>query len=143
MSTHTFFLHILATDKPFYEGECLSLVVPTPQGQYGIQAHHSNYISAVTPGELDFTAVVDGEEKRIQAAVSEGLVKVENNEVLVLVDTAESPGEIDENRAKRAADAAKEEMLRKQSVREYYAAQAKLARAMNRLKVKKHTLGND
>lgn len=54
----------------------------------------------------------------------------------MLVDTAESPDEIDESRARRAADAAKEDMLRRQSVREYYAAQAKLARAMNRLKVK-------
>lgn len=143
MSLNTFNLHILATDKPFYEGECVSLVVPTLQGQYGIMAHHSNYISAVIPGEIDFTILRDGKEVRVQAAVSDGLVKVENNEVLVLVDTAESPGEIDENRAKRAADAAKEELLRKQTVREYYAAQAKLARAMNRLKVKKHTLGND
>ena len=111
MSRNKFFLHILAADKPFYEGECVSLVVPTLQGQYGIMAHHSNYISAVVPGELDFTVEEDGKEKRIRAAVSEGIVKVEKNEVLV---------------------------LRRQSVREYYAAQAKLARAMNRLKVKKH-----
>lgn len=138
MSRNKFSLHILAADRPFYEGECLSLVVPTLQGQYGILAHHCNYISAVVPGELDFTVEEDGIEKHIRAAVSEGIVKVENNEVLVLVDTAESPDEIDEKRARRAADAAKEDMLRKQSVREYYAAQAKLARAMNRLKVKKH-----
>lgn len=138
MSRNKFFLHILAADKPFYEGECVSLVVPTLQGQYGVMAHHSNYISAVVPGELDFTVEEDGKEKRIRAAVSEGIVKVEKNEVLVLVDTAESPDEIDESRARRAADAAKEDMLRRQSVREYYAAQAKLARAMNRLKVKKH-----
>ena len=138
MSRNKFFLHILAADKPFYEGECVSLVVPTLQGQYGIMAHHSNYISAVVPGELDFTVEEDGKEKRIRAAVSEGIVKVEKNEVLVLVDTAESPDEIDESRARRAADAAKEDMLRRQSVREYYAAQAKLARAMNRLKVKKN-----
>lgn len=108
MSRNKFFLHILAADKPFYEGECVSLVVPTLQGQYGIMAHHSNYISAVVPGELDFTVEEDGKEKRIRAAVSEGIVKVEKNEVLVLVDTAESPDEIDESRARRAADAAKE-----------------------------------
>ena len=114
MSRNKFFLHILAADKPFYEGECVSLVVPTLQGQYGIMAHHSNYISAVVPGELDFTVEEDGKEKRIRAAVSEGIVKVEKNEVLVLVDTAESPDEIDESRARRAADAAKEDMLRSQ-----------------------------
>lgn len=77
MSRNKFFLHILAADKPFYEGECVSLVVPTLQGQYGIMAHHSNYISAVVPGELDFTVEEDGKEKRIRAAVSEGIVKVE------------------------------------------------------------------
>ncbi len=70
------------------------------------------------------------------AAVSSGLVKVENNEVLVLVDSAERPEDIDENRAKRAAAEAKEAMLQKRSIQEYQQAQANLARAINRLRIK-------
>ena len=123
----TFQMHLLEADKVFFEGECESLVVPTTVGQYGILAGHSNMISAVVPGVLSY-----------RAAVSEGMVKVEGNDILVLVDSAEYPEEIDAKRAQRAADEAKEAILQKRSVREYRTAQANLARAINRLRVKKN-----
>ena len=47
-----FQVSILAADCPFYEGPCESIVIPTPQGQYGILAGHSNVIMAVIPGTL-------------------------------------------------------------------------------------------
>ena len=134
----TFRLKILASDRPFYEGDCISLVVPTLRGQQVILAHLSIFISAVAPGWVEFRFFDGKEEKKLSCAVSEGIIKTEDNEVLILVATAEYPEEIDENRARRAADAAREELLQKQSVQEYYAAKARLARAVNRLKVKKH-----
>ena len=129
----SFKVHILAADESFYEGECESLVVPTSNGQYGIWANHANTISAIVPGEMLYR-LPGGQEQR--AAVSSGMVKIENNEVLVLVDSAERPEEIDANRAKRAADAAREALLQKQSFREYHEAQVTLARAIARLRVK-------
>ncbi len=129
----SFKVHILAADESFYEGECESLVVPTSNGQYGIWANHANTISAIVPGEMLYR-LPGGQEQK--AAVSSGLVKVENGEVLVLVDSAERPEKIDANRAKRAADAAKEALLQKKSFREYHEAQATLARAIARLRVK-------
>lgn len=128
-----FKVSILAQDNAFYEGPCESVIVPTPNGQYGILAGHINMISAVTPGQLTYR--IPNHEARI-AAVSSGLVKVENNEVLVLVDTAERPEDIDFNRAKRAADEAKEAMLQKRSMQEYKIAQSNLFRAVSRIKVK-------
>lgn len=127
-----FQVHILAADSPFYEGPCESLIVPTLQGQYGILAHHENLITAIVPGELFYR--IPGQETKM-ASVSEGLIKIEDNDVMVLVDSAEKPEEIDANRAKRAADAAKEAILQKRSIEEYHIAQANLARAINRLKV--------
>lgn len=134
---NSFDLCILAADKPFYEGKCVSLVLPMLSGQYGIQANHSNLVAAVVPGELDYSVPTDGGLVRVRAAVSEGIVKVENDRVLVLVDTAERPEDIDENRARRAAEEAKEELLHRQSRRAYFSAQAQLARAMNRLRIKR------
>lgn len=130
----SFQVFILAADNVLYEGPCESLIVPTLEGQYGILANHSNMISAVVPGELSYR--VPGETEQF-AAVSAGLVKVENNEVLVLVDTAERPEDIDANRAKRAADEAKEAILQKRSIQEYRSAQANFAREINRLEVKR------
>ncbi len=127
----TFHLRILAADTPFYEGGCRSVSVPTPDGERGVLAHHSSMISAVAPGVLRFT-LSDGTPRT--AAVSGGLMKVEDNEVLVLVDSAERPEDIDVNRARRAAALARESLLQKRSVNEYKLAQATLARAINRLR---------
>ena len=52
------------------------------------------------------------------------------------MDSAERPEEIDAIRAQRAADEAREAILQKRSAQEYRMAQANLARALNRLRVK-------
>lgn len=129
----SFRVHILAASHTFFDGDCESLIVPTSEGQYGILAGHSNTISAIVPGKLTYR--VPGSSPQY-AAVSAGLVKIENGEVLVLVDTAERPEDIDALRAKEAADAAKEALLQKQSIQEYHMAQTTLARAIARLRVK-------
>ena len=104
----TFQLHILAADRVFFEGECESVVAPTASGQYGVQAHHSNMIAAISPGELTFRTA-QGETR--YAAVSAGMIKVEHNDVLILVDSAERPEDIDVVRAQREADEAREAIL--------------------------------
>lgn len=129
---NTFHLDVLAAEGSFFSGECESLVVPTPEGQRGILAHRANIISAVVPGELTFRTP-DGVSHR--AAVSSGLIKVEDNSILILVDSAERPEDIDANRAKLAEARAREELLQKRSQMEYRLAQANLARALNRLRV--------
>lgn len=132
---NVFQLHIFAADRVFYEGACVSLIVPTNHGQYGVQARHQNMIAALVPGQLSFRQE-DGATRL--AAVSAGMIKVENNDVLVLVDSAERPEDIDAIRARRKADEAREILLQKRSRREYQTAQATLARALNRLRVKSH-----
>lgn len=131
-------MHILAADRTFYDGPCISLTVPTSDGELGILAHHSPIIAAVQPGTLRYQA--PGGDVQL-AAVSPGMVKVENNEVLVLVDSAERPEEIDAARAQREADQAREAILQKKSIQEYQVAQGTLARALNRLRVKSSYTG--
>ncbi|WP_102410665.1 ATP synthase F1 subunit epsilon [Beduinella massiliensis] len=131
----SFHVDILAAACSFYAGPCVSLVVPTPDGKRGVQANHCNMIAAITPGELSYT--LPGERPRL-AAVSSGLIKIEDGRVLVLVETAERPEDIDKNRAQRVADVAREAMLQKMSRREYLETQAQLARSINRLRVKHH-----
>lgn len=90
-----FRVQILAADHPFYEGACYALTLPTSNGMYGVLAHHSNMITAIVPGTLRYQVQ---EGVTLEAAVSGGLAKVENGEVLILVDTAERPEEIDVRR---------------------------------------------
>lgn len=128
-----FTLHILEADGTFFDGKCISLVIPTTEGLYGIQANHENLISAIVTGMVKYTTP-DGEEH--YAAVSTGLIKVEDNDVLILTESAEHSEEIDESRAKQEAEAALEEMNERKSIEEYKIAQARMARAINRLKIK-------
>ena len=107
MEQGVFTLDILAAEGPFFRGECLSVSVPAIDGSYGVLAHHANAIGAIVPGELTFRTP-DGILHR--AAVSSGLIKVEDNHVLLLVDSAERPEDIDANRAKRAKERAEEEL---------------------------------
>ncbi len=128
-----FKLIILESDSTFYSGPCESLIFPASDGQVGVLADHTNTVAAVEAGTVVYRA--PGGENQY-AAVSQGILKIEDNEVLMLVNSAEHPDEIDENRARYEAEKAKEEMLQKKSRMEYYSAEATLSRAMSRLKVK-------
>ncbi len=130
---NVFRLSIYAADHVFYEGMCESVTVPTVSGQIGIWANHRSLISAIVPGRLSFRTQ---DKEEVVAAVAEGLVKVEKNEVLVLVDSAERPEDIDLNRAIQDAEEAKEELLQKRGMVEGRLARGSLARALNRMKIK-------
>ena len=133
-----FTLHLVGADRLFYEGECQSVVVPAVDGQYGVLADHANLITAIVPGELSFT--VPGEKSDV-VAVAGGIMKVEDNDVLILVDYLLRPEEIDADRAMQEEAAAREIMLQKRSRREYRSAQAQLARAVTKLKVRRKGSG--
>ena len=70
----TFLVHILAADRSFYEGPCVSLTIPASDGEMGILAHHSSMIAAILPGVLRYQ--IPGQPVQL-AAVSAGMVKVE------------------------------------------------------------------
>ena len=127
-----FHLRVLAADRAFYDGDCESLTVPTSDGELGILAHHSNLVAAVIPGALR-ARLPDG--RFAEAAISGGLLKVEDGDVLLLADSVERPEEIDAERARRAEARAREALLQQRSIQEYRGAQAHLARALNRLKL--------
>ena len=126
-----FHLEILASDHPFYKGECEMLVFPGIDGSYGILADHEAMITAVNAGELRFQL----DEEWHHAVVSNGFVEITPKKVILLADTIEKPEEIDKNRALAAKMRAEEQLRQKQSLREYYNTKAALNRAMARLKV--------
>ena len=121
----TFGLKIIASDRVFYEGRCLSL-------EKGILPHHENMVIAIDVG-IARMELKEGEWAEV--AVGTGFAEVVNNRVTLLVDTAERPEEIDIRRAQEQRERAEEQMRQKQSIQEYYHTQASLARAMNRLRL--------
>ena len=126
---NSFILNITASSGEFYQGSCESMVLPVKDGVYGVQAGHSPVLVAIHMGMLKFT--VDGETREI--LVGDGIAEVTPTFVLLLVDSAERPEDIDKNRAEAARIRAEERLQHKQSMHEYYQTKFALDRAMQRL----------
>lgn len=126
---NSFILNITASSGEFYQGSCESMVLPVKDGVYGVQAGHSPVLVAIHMGMLKFT--VDGETREI--LVGDGIAEVTPTFLLLLVDSAERPEDIDKNRAEAARIRAEERLQHKQSMHEYYQTKIALDRAMQRL----------
>ena len=128
-----FHLRVLAPERMFFDGECTSLMVPTIDGMYGLMAQHEDLALAIVPGKMTLRTP-DGAEQI--AAVSEGVLKMDGGEALMLVSTVERPEEIDLHRAEEMAAEARAELKAKHSEQEQAIAHARIARAISRIHVK-------
>ena len=108
-------LRIIAADRVFYEGPCLSLIVPAFDGEKEVLAHHEAMVIAVTDGEMRYKTE-DGTWHI--GYVGRGFVQIANNRVILLTESAEKPEEIDVRRAEEAKERALEQLRQKQSIQE-------------------------
>ena len=127
----TFFIRVIAADRVYYEGLCESIIVPSIDGSIGVLANHENAVIVVCEGEI--TARLANGDK-VSAFVGKGFLQIMNNRCVLLVETVESPEEINIRRAQEAEERAMEQLRQKLSIREYYHNKASLSRAMTRLK---------
>lgn len=133
MSTSTFFLQIIATDKVFYKGPCQKLILPLMDGEKAVLPHHEDMVIAVTVGEM---RLMDEKGEWIHGVVGSGFVQIINNRVTLLVETAERPEDIDERRAEEARERAEEQLRQSKSIQEHSHFEASLARSLARLRMK-------
>lgn len=133
--TNLFFLQIITINRVFYEDKCKQLIFPALDGSMGILAHHHKAVIAVMEGEV---RIQKSDGTWVEGVTGIGQVQIANNRVTMLVDTLETPEEIDEQRALAAQERAKEQLRQQQSIWEYNVSKANLARSMERLKIKRH-----
>ena len=132
---NSFKLSILSMDKPFYVGDCVSLVVPVSDGMLGIQANHPPMTAAVRAGIVSFT-LPDG--TRRECVVSRGIVDISKNDPRILCETVMDPDEVDEEMARRALEEAQIALDEEKGRKDYIISQQAFANAFNSLKVKQH-----
>ena len=131
---NTFYLEIVTPERIFFSGKALSLVLPTLDGQRGVMAGHEPMVTAVESGVLKFRTE-DGQWNF--AAVSRGFGEIMPEYVILLVSTAEHPGEIDVQRARQALDRAQHRLHTLPTDRaEYGFAREAVDRAQARLRAK-------
>ena len=127
----TFHLKVMTVDRCFYDDEVDRIIIRTTQGDVGILPNHVPYIAAIGIGGL--TLIKDGEKR--MAAVAGGFVDVSKERTVVLARTCEWADEIDVHRAQEAAERARAALQQKESSRELDLAQAKLKKAVNRIRI--------
>ncbi len=128
----TFPLQIITPDKVFFDGAVQCLVVRTTEGDVGILAKHEKYVAALPSGPVKLT-LEDG-SVRI-AALSGGALKVSPDRTAILANAVEWAEEIDVDWAKRSEEDARRKVEQSKTQQEQLAAEAKLKRALNRLRV--------
>jgi len=129
----TFYVEILTPNRKFFWGDVESVVLNTPSGEIGILKDHMPMVALVDVGIIKVKKNADW----VEAVLGQGFMEVSQNKVVILVDSAEWPDEIDINRANAAKERAQERILRRANKTEYIQSKAALARAMARLAARK------
>ncbi len=126
-------LRVLTPEKTFFSGDVAGVTVKGWEGYLGILYDHSPLVTPLVPGVL---TIRTGEDESRKASVAQGLMEVMPEEVTILVDAAEWPGEIDVDRAQRARERA-EERLGQQDRDDIDVLRARLSlqRALTRIRV--------
>jgi F-type H+-transporting ATPase subunit epsilon len=124
-----FKLTIVTPDRQFFDEEADMVEFNTTEGEIGIYAGHAPLTVIVKPGVLRIT---QGDNVR-NAALHAGFVQILPEEVTILAEIIEWPGEIDEPRASAARQRAEERLARHDANVDIDRAQAALMRAIARI----------
>jgi F-type H+-transporting ATPase subunit epsilon len=124
-----FKLTIVTPDRQFFDEEADMVEFNTTEGEIGIYAGHAPLTVIVKPGVLRIT---QGDNVR-NAALHAGFVQILPEEVTILAEIIEWPGEIDEPRASAARQRAEERLAHRDANVDIDRAQAALMRAIARI----------
>ena len=98
----TFKLQVVTPDRMFFEGDAVSVIARTTEGDVCIMANHAPYVAALNIGKM----VIKTETETRVCAISQGFIQVAKNEVRIVATTCEYADEIDVERAIRAKEEA-------------------------------------
>ena len=130
MSDKLIQLKVITPTKVLFEGEVKSFIVKTrgEVGEFAILADHAPITTSVGLGTL-VLEMPDGSKK--VTSLFGGYAVVQNNQAVLIAESAEWPEEIDSERAERSKERA-EERLKQEQV-DIARARASLTRALVRL----------
>ncbi|MCX7698223.1 MAG: ATP synthase F1 subunit epsilon, partial [Candidatus Goldbacteria bacterium] len=125
-------INIETPEKKIFEGKILFLVAPGIEGEFGVLPEHTPFVTVLKPGVVSFKKE-DGNIEML--AVSGGYIEVTRDKIILLVETAERPEEIDIETIKRRKEE-KEKLLKSKSKKDidYDMIQSELLKEIAKLK---------
>ena len=134
MESDKIHLEIASPYRQVLNVEVDEVIAPGEEGQFGVLPGHTPFLATISVGQLMYR---QGNQLK-HVAVSHGYAEVEYHRVIVLLDAAELPEEIDLDRAEKARLRAEGRLAELgQEDRDYYEELAALDRAMNRISISK------
>jgi F-type H+-transporting ATPase subunit epsilon len=130
-----FRLRVITPMGEVLDTRAVAIRVPAWDGQLGVLAHHAAMIARLRIGSVVVTE--PGGEKRWLATV-QGMIRVNEDDVVLLVNAAEEAEDIDVERAERALERAEHRLAARGDETDLSRAELALARATTRLKVAEH-----
>jgi F-type H+-transporting ATPase subunit epsilon len=127
----TFPLLIITPRRKVFDDSVELLSVVTTAGQLGILANHTPLLTIMKTGPMH----IKTNKKTIYYAVSGGVLSVQKNQTILLVDAIEQAEDIDINRAKEALKRAEDRLNEKNEKIDNVRAKTALSRALNRIQV--------
>lgn len=124
-------LEVVTPERTSLKATISSLLVPTEGGSIGILYNHAPIVTLVETGQLKYR-LSENEEKVL--AVDNGVLELHDNKITILVNSAESPDEINIERAKEARERALKRLDQRERDIDFARAEASLKRAIIRLK---------
>ena len=132
MNDKSLSLEIVTPERVIFDGKATHVKAPGQNGYFGVLAHHEPFMIMLRPGSV---TIENGKEKSV-FATAYGFCTIAYDKMLMLVDSAEKPQDINKSRAEKARDRAIERLKKKYDPDiDIPRAQRALARAMNRLDV--------
>ena len=126
-------LRIITPDRVFYEGTVDMVEFNTTEGEIGVLPGHIPMTVIIKPGILKIT---EGEQVK-EAALHSGFVEILPDNMTILAEIVEWPGEIDLERAQAAKQRAEERIRSHTPETDMARAETALLRAMARIQVLK------
>ncbi|MEA1921148.1 MAG: F0F1 ATP synthase subunit epsilon [Pseudomonadota bacterium] len=134
MDSDKILLEIASPYRQVLKVEVDEVIAPGEEGQFGVLPGHTPFLATINVGQLMYR---QGDQLKY-VAVSHGYAEVEYHRVIVLLDAAELPHEIDLDRAEKARLRAEGRLAElSHEDRDYYEELAALDRAMNRISITK------
>ena len=124
-------VEIVTHEGVAYQGEADGLVAPGTDGYFGLLPRHAPLIAELGVGDLRLRHKDQWEH----FALAGGILHVRDGEVVIMADTIEKADAIDVDRARGAADRARERLTTRTPDTDLRRAELSLLRAVNRLRV--------
>jgi F-type H+-transporting ATPase subunit epsilon len=102
--TKEFLFEVVTPERTVFSKTVTSVIMPAHNGYLGVLAGHAPLLALLQPGEI---VIRTAEGKQEEIAVAGGFADVGPKKCLILADAAETPDQVNPERARKALEKAK------------------------------------